>query len=899
MDFRLLGPLEVDDDGREVALGPKQQALLAILLLHRGEAVRADRLIDDLYGEHPPRSATKSLQAHLSRLRKALGDGCTFRTTPGGYVLSVEPGRLDLDRLEVLVDQGRRALSAGDPEAASTSLTEALTLWRGVPLADFRYADWAQSEIGRLEEQRVSILEDRIESDLALGRHADLVGELEAIINEHPLRERLRVQLMLALYRSGRQAEALEAYQAARRTLVDELGIDPGRSLRELEQAVLRQDVGLDLPAKAPWDRDEFTKSEKAAHLALAEPAPGARELRKTVTVVFVGLVTTSSTPGASLDPEALRPITTRVFGDVHASVERHGGTVETVVGDAITAIFGLPAVHEDDALRAVRATAEIRERLTGLAKELEGERSVRLEFRIGVSTGEVVTGREVGPQLRATGEPLGLSSRLAQAANQGDALLDERIRRLVRDGAVVEATSAASVSGFRLLDVKDMASRHASRLESPMVGRERERRRLHDAFEQAVSDRSCQLFTVLGAAGVGKSRLVQEFLDDLSGEALIARGRCLPYGEGITYWPLMEAIKNAAVLDDAGDHEQSRRKLAALLEGEEEGERVAQRVAEAIGLADAVGGAEESFSAIGTFFEALARGDPLALVFDDIHWGEATFLDLVEYLADWTRDAPILLVCLARPELLDERPGWGGGKLNATSILLESLSGEESTTLVENLARGALQESTMRRIVDAAEGNPLFVEEMLALVLEEGRADAELEVPPTIQALLAARLDRLSDEEREAIEAASVEGKIFHEGSVAVRVPEASRSSVREHLMALVRKELIRPDRGEFPGERGFRFRHLLIRDAAYESIPKEARAAFHERYAAWLEHAAAERLAEYEEIMGYHLEQAFRYRTELAPLMMPIGRSPGAPPSGSAQQVAARLSEVTHRPR
>ncbi len=254
-------------------------------------------------------------------------------------------------------------------------------------------------------------------------------------------------------------------------------------------------------------------------------------------------------------------------------------------------------------------------------------------------------------------------------------------------------------------------------------------------------------------------------------------------------------------------------------------------------------------------------------LVFDDIHWGEATFLDLIEHLADWTRDAPILLVCLARSELLDVRQGWGGGKLNATSTLLEPLSEEESAKLVVNLAGEALEESTRRRIVGAAEGNPFFVEEMLALVLEDGRG-AELEVPPTIQALLAARLDRLSDEERTVIEAASVEGKVFHDGSVVVRVPEALRPSVREHLMALVRKELIRPERPLFAGERAFRFRHLLIRDAAYESIPKEARAAFHERYAAWLERAAAERLPEYGEIIGYHLEQTFRYRAEFGPV-------------------------------
>jgi DNA-binding SARP family transcriptional activator len=865
VEFRLLGSFEVrDNGGREVVLGPKQQSLLAILVLHRGEAVPADRLIEDLYGGSPPPSAAKSLRAHVSRLRKALGNG-GLRTTPGGYVLEVEPESLDIDRMEALVREGRTALAAGDLATASETLRSALGLWRGSPLGEFRYADWAQPEAARLEEQRLVLLEDRFEADLALGHHAELVGELDALVHEFPLRERLRGHLMLALYRAGRQAEALEAYQAARHALVDELGIEPGRSLRELEQAVLRQDPALDLTDDAADDLEPAQRVQRAQETA-PEVATVVRELRKTVTAVFVWLVATSSTR-ASLDPEALRRVTSRAFGEINGAVERHGGTIEAVTGDAITAVFGLPAVHEDDALRAVRAATEIRTDVKVLADEL-GDEGAQLEFRIGISTGEVVTGPEAGPQLRATGEPLGVSARLAQAAAAGEVVLDERTRRLVRDSVLVEAASTAAMSCFRLLEVREAPAAATSRVESPIVGRGRERRRLHDAFEQAVADQTCQLFTVLGAAGVGKSRLVREFVGEVTAEALVARGRCLPYGEGITYWPLIEAVKSAAVLDDTGDTEQSLQALAALLEGEEEAEGIVQRVAETIGLADAVGGSEESFSAVTAFFEALGRRQPVVLVFDDIQWGEATFLDLVEYLADWTRDAPILLVCLARPDLLDARPNWAGGKLNATTIHLESLSDAESAELVANLAVGSLDETTSRRIVEAAEGNPLFVEEMLALVREEGLEDAPFDVPPTIQALLAARLDRLSDEERTAIEAASVEGKVFHEGSVAVRVPESSRSTVHERLMALVRKELIRPDRGEFPGERGFRFRHLLIRDAAYESIPKEARAAFHERYAAWLERAAAERLAEYEEIMGYHLEQAFRYRSELGPV-------------------------------
>jgi DNA-binding SARP family transcriptional activator/tetratricopeptide (TPR) repeat protein len=856
MEFKILGPLEVCDEARALPLGgAKQRVLLAILLLHANEVVSAERLLDDLWGERQPTSGTKALHVYVSQLRKVVGDDRVLTRAPG-YVLRLDPDELDLTRFQRLREEARTA----EPHEAGTILREAISLWRGAPLADFAYESFAQAEIARLEELRTSALEQRIDADLELGRHAELVGELEALVNEHPLREHLRAQLMLALYRSGRQAEALEVFQDGRRALVDELGIDPGRSLRELERAILRQDAELDLDEGSPAELEPPPSPQPQPRETVA------REARKTVTAVSVR-VATSSDRGGRLDPETLRRMTTRAFAEVEVATKRHGGTVEVIAGDTVSVVFGLPLVHEDDALRAMRSADEIRARLSGLAEELAGEQAAHLEVRIGVSTGEVVTGGPLAAQLRATGEPLTVSSQLGQAAEPGEILLDETTNRLVRDAVSVERTIVDSNASFRLVDLADAPPGHVSRFSSPMVGREREGRRLQDAFDQAVSDRSCQLFTVLGPAGVGKSRLIREFLEDLAGEALVAGGRCLPYGEGITYWPLIEAMRDVASLDDTDSSEDSRSKLAALLEGEEEAELIAQRVAETIGLAEYIGGVEESFSAVRTFFEALARRRPLVLVFDDIHWGEATFLDLIEHLADWTRDAPILLVCLARSELLEVRPGWGGGKLNATSILLEPLSEEESAKLVENLAGEALEESTRRRIVDAAEGNPFFVEEMLALVLEDGRG-AELEVPPTIQALLAARLDRLSDDERTVIEAASVEGKVFHDGSVVVRVPEALRPSVREHLMALVRKELIRPERSLFARERAFRFRHLLIRDAAYESIPKEARAAFHEGYAAWLEGAAAERLPEYGEIVGYHLEQTFRYRAELGPV-------------------------------
>jgi DNA-binding SARP family transcriptional activator/tetratricopeptide (TPR) repeat protein len=881
MEFRILGPLEVLEDGRPVDLGGvRQRALLAILLLHANEVVSTDRLIDALWEEGAPRTSRKALQNYVSHLRKVLGEE-RLRTRAPGYLVRVEPDELDLARFQ-------RFAASGQP-------ADALSLWRGPALAEFAYQRFAETEVARLEELRLDCIQDRIEIDLTAGRHSSVVGELEALVKEHPLREGLRAQLMLALYRSGRQAEALEVFQEGRRALVEELGIEPSRVLRELERAILQQDPTLDLePLSSEQEELPPPPSVPAASMTVT------REARKTVTVLFVG-ITTSSERGGRLDPEALRHTSSRAFSEAQAVVEHHGGSLETVASDGLTAVFGLPLVHEDDALRGIRAADEIRGSLIGLAKTLARERETRLEVRIGVSTGEVVTGSAMGAHLRATGEPLTMSPWLVQAAQAGEILLDETTNRLVRDSIGVEPQVVDSIPVFRLVQLRDAVG-HVSRFVSPMVGRERERRRLHDAFEQALSDRSCQLFTLLGPAGVGKSRLVQEFLGDVSDQAVVARGRCLPYGEGITYWPVLEAVKDVAGLDDAESSEQSRLRLDALLKGEEEADLVAQRMTEILGLAETVVGAEDAFQAVRKFFEALARERPLVLVFDDVHWGEATFLDLVEHIADWSRDAPLVLVCIARPELLDARPSWGGGKLNATAVSLEPLSDEQCSRLIEDVVGEAeLAEEVKARIQAAAEGNPLFVEEMVSMLIEDGllvrenghwaptRDLADVPVPPTIHALLAARLDQLDDLERAVIEPASVEGKVFHQEAVAELALGAVGSAVDTSLAVLVRKELIRPERPLFIGERAFRFRHLLIRDAAYESIPKQARAAFHERYAAWLERAAVEHLPEYEEIIGYHLEQAFRYRAELGTL--------GDADRAIARRAAERLGSAGRR--
>ncbi|MDQ3875699.1 MAG: AAA family ATPase, partial [Actinomycetota bacterium] len=617
---------------------------------------------------------------------------------------------------------------------------------------------------------------------------------------------------------------------------------------------------------------------------ALATPARPPAEARKIVTVLFSDMAGFTGL-GEELDPEALRQLMARYFERMDAVVKRHGGRTEKFIGDAVMAVFGVPRSHEDDAHRALRAALEMREALRALNVEFEQTWGVQVVIRTGVNTGEVVAGGAGEGQSLVAGDAVNVASRLEEAAQPGEILVGEATYRLVKESVTAELLpplalkgKAGPVTAWRLVHIAAEGPRWGRRLDSPVIGRDDELGRLREAFDEAVASRECRVITVMGPAGVGKSRLTGELLAALGTRAAVVGGRCLPYGEGITFWPVVEIVRDAAGIAELDSADEASVKIAELLSPNPDAHVIAERLAGLVGLVDFTPGIQESFWAVRKLLETLASRAPLIAAFDDVHWAEPTFLDLLEYLADTVRNVPMLVVCLARPELLELRGTWMTGKPNAALLPLSPLTESDTDGLIQSLLKGGpLADDIRERIAGAAEGNPLFVEETLRMLVDDGVLQpvdgswsvsgdvSSLSIPPTIHALLTARLDRLEDDERAVIRRASVIGRVFWWGAVAAMSPEDERQRVGALLQSLARKELIGPDRSDFLDEDAFRFAHILVADAAYRGIPKLARADLHERFAAWIETKTHGRAAEYDEFLGYHLEQAYRSLREL----------------------------------
>ncbi len=796
-EFRILGPVEVGLGSASADLaGGRVRALLCLLLVHRGAVVPADAIVDALWDDRPPANAPNAVQVVVSRLRRAIGAGLVV-THGTGYQVALEPGALDADRFAGLLDRGRDERAGKRPAEAGATLRAAEALWRGPALADVRDAAFARAEIARLEALRRECIAERIEADLEAGAAAGMVaGELQALLRDHPHDERLWRLLMLALYRAGRPADALAAYREARRSLLDGLGLEPSPELRTLEAEILRHDVAA--PATARESSDE---------------------VRRQVTCVYTRLA------AADADPEALRAAAGAHHAAARASALRHGGDIAQLRPDGALLVFGSAMAHEDDPLRAVRAALEIA--------------AARAEACcVGVATGVVVTsGRPGDPAV--FGRPA--TEAAAIADEPGAVLLAVSTRELVEHAA---RGGDRPGGRYRVEHVADDAPAITRSLGRPLVGRDEELAALRAAYGRARDRRAWVRATVVGEPGIGKSRMAAELHTRLS-EATVLAGSCPPYGEGTTYRPLREAILDLC----AG------RPVTALAEVAGVDEAVAARVATAIGLGPAPAGGDDPAWAVRRLLTAIAGDAPVALIVDDIQWAQPGLLDLLdEVTAEGEAGAGGLLVCLARPELLDARPDWPGRGQDDVLIDLRPLTPAQSRALLDSVGSAALDDPARSRIAEVASGNPLFLEQ-LASYAEEHAAESAL--PPALKSLLAARLDLLDPAERAVLCYGAVAGDGFAAASVHALAEGAPAAEIDAACASLAARNLL-------AGDVELRFRHALIREAAYRSLSKAARARLHERRASWLAEHRDDR-ADADAAIAFQLERAHRCAHEI----------------------------------
>ena len=594
---------------------------------------------------------------------------------------------------------------------------------------------------------------------------------------------------------------------------------------------------------------------------------------RKLATVLFVDLVDSTSLVSAS-DPEVVRRRVTRFFDRVSRSIETHGGTVEKFAGDAVMAAFGVPQAHEDDSERAVRAALETLRTVDDLG----------LQARIGIEAGEVVTG--TGDSTFATGEAVNLAARLQQVAEPGQILLGPAAHRLTLGRIQVDDVGPVEIRGreepiwvWRVLGADGRAPARVP--VTPLVGRDHELELLENTFARATRDRRAHLVTIYGEPGVGKSRLANEFLGSLEGTTIL-QGRCLPYGESITYWPLAEMVKGAADITDDDPIDVAIEKLRECCPAE----AVAELIGLATGVLEAVHGErsqQEISWAAREWAQLMAQTQPMILVFEDIHWAEDPLLELIEHMTAWVRDGSLMIICLARPELLDVRSDWGGGRVRATAIELEPLTAADSETLIDALSEdSAVSQETRRKLLEKTGGNPLFLEEVMLDVAECGEETATARIPDTIQALIASRIDRLDASSKSMLQHASVIGRTFWVGAVEYLASAESLDEVIEDL--LLRDLVVGESRSSLSNETAYRFKHVLIRDVAYASLTKSARAKSHARFAEWLRKRGADELVE---IRAHHLDHASSLLAELD----------GAPPADLAREAAEALEESGRR--
>ena len=891
MEFQILGPLTVVDGDRDLTPArPKQRALLAMLLLHRKEVVPGAQLIEAIWGEEPPGTAQTALHGHISALRKLLGAD-VIRTRPPGYLLQVPASAVDLARFETLITEARQRL---DPEERSSRLREALALWRGEPLADLRYEPFAQSEISRIDELRLGALEDRFDADLALGRHHELVAELEPLVAAAPFRERARAQLMLALYRCGRQTDALQVFQSGRKALVEEVGIEPGPALKQLERQILNQEPSLQVAAEAPSPtpvEEAPTTPLPGAGGALGRPELG--EERKVATILFADVIG-STELGEQLDPERLRALLRTYFEAMSEVIASCGGTLEKYIGDAIVAVFGVPTVHEDDPVRAIRAAVEMLERLDQLNRSFQQRHGITLAIRIGINTGEVLASvGGAGDQLVA-GDAVNVAARLEQSAEPGAVLVGERTqlmaRRLVRFGqptALEVKGKTGPLVAYRVEGFGSGGEARMAALRSPLVGRDRELNHLSSLLDETLETATPRFVLVYGPAGIGKSRLIVEFLAAARARSdfNVLTGRCRATGRGITDWALAEILRQAfgITLDDPADvaAENMVRGARAALAGLELPEQELARTVSALATTAGIPLPDDPLSELEPrlvvdelarawprFATALARNRPTIVVVEDLHWAGEPLLEMLARLIGRS-DGPLLIVATARPEFAATRPSFVAGREGATAISLQSLTEAEGTALFEGLLQSVeLPPGLQREIVRTADGNPFFLEEIVLQMIDTGvivrerdrwRASVEnaaIALPDTVHGVIAARIDTLAGDDKRVLQEAAVVGRRFWLEPLSRVLAEAAVTSA---LLRLEERGLVvaRPT-SSLSGQAEYQFKHALVRDVAYAGLPKARRARAHAEHAVWLEELASDRREELVELIAAHYTSA-----------------------------------------
>jgi DNA-binding SARP family transcriptional activator/tetratricopeptide (TPR) repeat protein len=838
----VLGPLEVRAGGQQVAVaGPLPRRLLALLVTRPGRFVPVDALIDGLWGEDPPVAARATLQSHVARLRRSLGESGVIAGGPGGYRVAVDAADVDAFAFVTAVKEGQQALSDGNPSAAAAALSAGLALWRGPAFVEFRGCAVLEAEAARLEQLRLDAVEWRVEAELAGAGHSPPVGELEALVREHPTREGLWALLMRALYRAGRQADALEAYRRARRALVDELGVEPSRPLREVERLVLAQDPSLDPPAAVPAGAAAAPGPEVAAVRAQEAARPGEAEPAAERRMVVVAML---ELPGGAADPEDTAARSRAFREHVRDRIAAHGGVVCGHTGATSVAIFGAPVAHEDDAVRAISA-----------ARAVAGQWRGAPAPRAGLSAGEVVITGEVSDGA-VSGLPLTEADRLRTLAQPGDLVADEPTRRLIGAKAEAQPVPGAEPRAWRLTGLPVLAAASAA---TRFVGRSRDLAMLRAAFDKTADERTVQLVTILGEAGIGKSRLVAELkrvLETQDGEVMWRVGHCRPYGDGTSLSALADIVKSHAGITDTDATATAVAKIRAALPDDERSD-LEPRLTPLVGADPGVTQSRfESFSAWRRFIEIIAERAPAVLVIEDLHWAAPMLLDFLEDLVAGLSDVPVLVVATARPELLDARPGWGAG---TAGLRLLPLPEQDVAAMLDALLGSVPNGRRRRELVIRCGGVPLYAEEFAQLASQESHAA----VPPTLAAVIGARLDTLSPEHRAVLQTAAVAGSPFWADEVGV-LTGAPAPAVTAALGALVRRQFLRRvTPSTRAGQAEFAFWHDLVRDAAEARLTRLDRARRHLAAAQWWAADARERSEEFADLIAHHAGIAYDLAT------------------------------------